>query len=231
MKSRGLNLRAAPTSTVSQRTASPKVPAALWSSTPFGGGSRSPFCAAASRCTATAAGVRRTASSIVGATRRRIREHPARVRWPSRPHPRRWRWGTSWWTAFRPASISCTPESHTPGPGGRSPSGLAVVLRTEPRQAESRPCRASIPIAGASRLPLPRRILQHRRCATRTLAAALYETRLRTTNATRYPTSVRSTRMVFSPLTGPRPDTRGTRDWARVPAADRRQYGDAEVAT
>ena len=54
-------------------------------------------------------------------------------------------------------------------------------------------------IAGASRLPLPRRILQHRRCATGRLAAALYETRLRTTNATRYPTSLRSTRIVFPP--------------------------------
>ena len=33
---------------------------------------------------------------------------------------------------------------------GRGPSGRAVVLRTEPRQAESRPWRASIPIAGAT---------------------------------------------------------------------------------
>ena len=47
---------------------SPNVPAVLWSSNAFGDGSRSPLWDAASRCTAMAAGVRRTASSTVGAT-------------------------------------------------------------------------------------------------------------------------------------------------------------------
>ena len=54
-----------------------------------------------------------------------------------------------------------------------------------------------------------------------------------TTDSPRSPSLLRGDRLIRLPPapTGPRPDARGTRDWARVHAADRPQYGDAEVAT
>ena len=164
MKSRGLNLLAEPTSTVSQRTFSPNVPAVLWSSNVFGGGSRSPLWEAASRCTAMAAGVRRTASSTVGATTTQPGTSGTRT------------------VAVPPASMAMAMaysklnRSRIDLPfsdcdtldreGFRA--GRAVALRTEPRQAVSRPCGSFHPYRGRRLLLWPRRVFERPR-------APLYE--------------------------------------------------------
>lgn len=52
-----------------------------------------------------------------------------------------------------PIDQRCAPTRPAPTPVVAIPSGRALVLRTEPRQADSRPGPASIPVAGAVRRP------------------------------------------------------------------------------